>query len=117
MPERRKYTRRDLMFYSRVVDANTGRMVGNLLNITPEGAMVLSEKQIPPDIAMELHIELPEEISPKPELIFQAISLWCQPDINPEFFDVGFQFQDVSEEKAEVIQRLVKEYGFRDRAS
>jgi hypothetical protein len=115
MAERRKYTRRDLMFYSRVVDAKTGRMVGNLLNITPEGAMVLSDRQVSSGIAMELHIELPEEISPKPELVFHAVSLWCQPDINPEFFDVGFQFQDVSDEKAEVVQRLVKEYGFRDR--
>jgi hypothetical protein len=101
------------MFYSRVSDGITGRQVGNLLNITIGGAMVLSDRPVEPHTVMELHIELPEGIANKPELVLTATSLWHQPDINPEFYDVGFQFKEVSSADQEIIQILVKEYGFR----
>jgi hypothetical protein len=101
------------MFYSRVSDGITGRQVGNLLNITSGGAMVLSEKPIEPQTKMQLHIELPEGIAEKSELVIDATSLWHQPDINPEFFDVGFQFAQVSPTDQAIIQVLVEEYGFR----
>ena len=113
MQERRKASRKDLIFYSRVSDAITGRQVGNLLNITAGGAMVLCEKPIEPQIVMELHIELPDGIAEKSELVITAASVWHQSDINPEFYDVGFRFQEVAPEDQEIIQVLVKEYGFR----
>ena len=113
MQERRKASRRDLIFYSRVSDAITGRQVGNLLNITVGGAMVLCEKPIEPQTVMELHIELPDGIAEKSELVITATSVWHQPDINPEFYDVGLRFQEVTPEDQEIIQVLVKEYGFR----
>jgi PilZ domain len=114
MPERRKFRRKDLLFYARVYDSKSGRTIGNLLNITPDGAMVLSEKQVDSDLMMELHIELPDGIATKQELVFTAKSLWCQPDINPEFYDVGFQFDKVSDEDGKIIQRMIEEYGFRE---
>lgn len=113
MEERRKARRRDIMFYSRVNDGITGRQVGNLLNITIGGAMVLCDKPVDPQSVMELHIELPEGIAPKSELVITATSIWHQPDINPEFLDVGFQFQNVSPNDEEIIDSFVNEYGFR----
>jgi len=113
MQERRKTSRRDLMFYSRVRDGISGRQVGNLLNITVGGAMVLCDRPIEPQIVMELHIELPDGIAVKSELVVTATSLWHQADINPEFYDVGFQFHEVDPADHEIIQRLIKEYGFR----
>jgi hypothetical protein len=117
MEERRKTNRRDLMFYSRVNDRITGQPVGNLLNITTGGAMILCEKPVDPQDVMELRIELPDGISVKSELIIPAISLWHQPDINPEFYDVGFMFQKVTPADQEIIQVLVEEYGFRQQYS
>ena len=113
MQERRKMNRRDLMFYSRVHDSISGRQVGNLLNITVAGAMVLCDKPVEPQTVMELHIELPDGIAEKSRLVITSTSLWYQPDINPEFFDVGFQFGDVTPADQEIIQVLIKEYGFR----
>lgn len=103
------------MFYSRVYDAKTGHTIGNLLNITVEGAMVLSDRQVTANILMELHIELPDGFADKSELVIKGKSLWCQKDINPEFFDIGYQFLELNPKDEEIIQKLVKEYGFRDR--
>ncbi len=39
---------------------------------------------------------------------------WCAPDINPEFFDVGYQFANVSDEDGQIIQAIIEKYGFKD---
>jgi len=113
MAEKRKFPRRDLIFYSRVSDGKSGRALGYLLNITPEGAMILSEKTMDVDLEVELHIELPEGLSDLKEMVIPARSRWCQPDINPEFYDVGFMFTNTSQEYTELILKLVEEHGFR----
>jgi hypothetical protein len=114
MQDRRKYPRKDLLLFANVYDSRSGKIVGTLLNITLEGAMVLSESQIDKDNTMELHIKLPENFVQKNELIFTANTRWCGPDINPEFFDVGYQFANVSEEDGQIIQTIIEKYGFKD---
>jgi len=113
MAEKRKFPRRDLIFYSRVSDGNSGRALGYLINITPQGAMILSEKPLDVNLEMELHIEIPEGLSDLSEMVILARSRWCQPDINPEFYDVGFMFLESSKEYTALILRLVEEHGFR----
>ncbi|OGN88994.1 MAG: hypothetical protein A2Y88_09810 [Chloroflexi bacterium RBG_13_48_10] len=114
MRERRKYPRKDLLLFANVYDKKSGRIIGTLLNITLEGAMVLSESRIDSDRVMELHIKLPDDFVTKQELIFTANSRWCGPDINPEYFDVGYQFANVSEEDGEIIQKIIEKYGFKE---
>jgi hypothetical protein len=97
-----------------VYRSDSGKIIGTLLNITLDGAMILSEGKIDSNKVMELHIKLPENFVHKHELIFTANSRWCAPDINPEFFDVGYQFVNVSEEDAKIINAIIEKYGFRD---
>jgi hypothetical protein len=114
MLERRKYPRKDLLLFANVYDSKSGKIIGTLLNITLEGAMVLSENRIDANNVMELHIKLPDDFVHKNELVFTANSRWCGPDINPEFFDVGYQFANVSEEDSKIIQAIIEKYGFKD---
>jgi hypothetical protein len=114
MQERRKYPRKDLLLFASVYDSSSGKIIGTLLNITLDGAMVLSENKIDSNRVMELHIKLPENFVQKHELVFTANSRWCAPDINPEFFDVGYQFANVTEEDGKIIQAIIEKYGFKD---
>jgi hypothetical protein len=114
MQERRKYPRKDLLLFANVYDSKSGKIIGTLLNITLEGAMVLSENRVDADNTMELHIKLPENFVQKNELVFVANSRWCGPDINPEFYDVGYQFANVSDEDSQIIQAIIEKYGFKE---
>jgi hypothetical protein len=114
MLERRKYPRKDLLLFANVFDSKSGRIVGTLLNLTLEGAMVLCENRITSDKEMELHIKLPDNFVEKNELVFKANSRWCAPDINPEYFDVGYQFASVSDEDSKIIQVIIEKYGFNE---
>ncbi len=112
MGERRKAERKDLVYYSRVSDTISGRDLGNLINITPEGAMVLCERPVEADKVMQLVIELPEGLASKTRVQVDGKSLWCREDVNPEFYDVGFAFTNLAPEDAEIIQSLVENYSF-----
>jgi hypothetical protein len=114
MQERRKYPRKDLLLFANVYDSKSEKIIGTLLNITLEGAMVLTESKIDQNNEMELHIKLPENFVKKHELIFTANTRWCAPDINPEYFDVGYQFANVSEEDRNIIQAIIEKYGFKE---
>jgi hypothetical protein len=114
MQERRKYPRKDLLLFANVYDSKSGKVIGTLLNITLEGAMVLSENRVDADNTMELHIKLPENFVEKNELVFVASTRWCGPDINPEFYDVGYQFANVSDEDSQIIQAIIEKYGFKE---
>lgn len=114
MEERRKIKRRYLMFYTRVFDARTRELLGYLLDITAEGASLISEHPLPTAQDFKLKMELSEEIADKPYLTFEAHSLWSRPDVDPHFYDTGFRLTQITSEDIAIIQRIVEAYGFRD---
>jgi hypothetical protein len=114
MTARRKFKRRYLMYYSRVFDRKTGRVLGYLVDLTPEGIMIISEEPIETEQTFRLRMDLPEGLSTKGNLDFEAASVWCKADIDPHFYGTGFQISEVSPDDIALIERMIQEYGFRD---
>ena len=114
MDERRKLKRRHIMFYSRVFDRKTGKLLGYLGNITIEGVMVISEAPINTGENYKLRMDLPEYIYKKPVLNFQAISLWCENDVDPNFYNTGFQLKGIAQEDNDIIASFINDYGLRE---
>ncbi len=111
MAERRKLKRQHIMFYSRVFNRATGEFIGYLGNLTPSGAMIISEKALPVQEAYQLRIDLPEDMYKKPFLNLHARSVWCQRDVDPNFFNIGFEVKDVSPEDEMIIEQINADYG------
>ena len=111
MPERRKIQRQYLMYYSRVYDGDL--LLGHLVDITSQGIMVMSEKPILTGLVFRLKMELSSDIAEQTFLEFTAKSLWCQPDIDPDFYDAGFELVDVLPSDVEIIERIVEAYALR----
>jgi len=114
MEERRKLKRRHIIYYLLVFDQDTQSMLGHLVDITPQGMMVISEQPLEVGRLYNLRLLLPYQIAGKRELIFQAHSKWCQKDLNPDFYDTGFQLLNVSDEDIRTIDWLIEQAGFRD---
>ena len=114
MEDRRKLKRKSLMIYSRVFDLQTTKLVGHLVNITPEGAMLISETPVPGGQDYRLKMELSPDVADVPYLEFEARSLWCQPDVNPQFYNTGFRFLSIAPESIAIVQKIVEAYRFRD---
>lgn len=114
MEERRKLKRRHIIYYLLVFDQDTQSMLGHLVDITPHGMMVISEQPQEVGRLYNLRLLLPYQIAGKREVIFQAHSKWCQKDLNPDFYDTGFQLLNVSDEDIRTIDWLIEQAGFRD---
>ena len=114
MEERRKLQRKYLAFFTRVFDRRTGEMLGHLANVTTQGAMIISEAPVVTREEFRLRMDIPEEIFGKDHLDFEARTIWCQADINPRFFNTGFQFSNIAPQDIDIIERIIVEYGIRE---
>jgi len=114
MFDRRKVKRRFLLYYMRVFDSERREQLGNLVDITPLGAMIVSENKLPENEMYQLKIELSADVSELPFLELKALSIWCHQDIDPSLFNTGFRFQDVPAEAYDIIQNIIERYGFRE---
>ncbi len=112
--EKRRLKRSHLIYYLRVFDRSNNETLGHLVDITPEGAMLISENPIPVNTQYQLRMQLPAEIFGRAYLDFDAESLWSKRDINPDFHDAGFRLMNVSVKDTAIISRLIDDYGFRD---
>jgi hypothetical protein len=114
MQERRKVQRKSLMAYSQVFDLYGGHLIGYLGDLHLQGAMVIGQKLINENTELTLAIELPD----LPDISFSRITIparvaWCQQDISPEFFNIGFEFKEVTPEQIRVVEAIMENYEFR----
>ena len=114
MQERRKEQRKNLMAYTQVFDLNGGHLLGYLGDLNLHGVMVIGDKPLAENTELTLAIELPE----LPNINTSRITIparvaWCQQDISPEYFNVGFEFKEVTDNQKMVIEAIMANYEFR----
>jgi hypothetical protein len=114
MEERRKVRRRHVIYYSRVYERTTGELIGHVIDITPEGIKLISEQPIPLHAHFHFRIDLPDDLMSKEYMFFEAESVWCSPDVNPDFYNTGFRVANIPREDAEFLNRMIDETGLRD---
>ncbi len=114
MQERRKEQRKNLMAYTQVFNLNGGLLLGYLGDLNLLGAMVIGDKSMPDNTELTLAIELPELPNINSSRItMPARVVWCQHDISPEYFNVGFEFKEVTDQQKTVIEAVMANYEFR----
>jgi hypothetical protein len=114
MQERRKAQRKNLMAYTQVFDLYGGYLLGYLGDLHLHGAMVIGQRFLEENTEVTLAIELPELPNNETSRItIPSRTVWCQQDISPEFFNVGFEFKTVTDEQAALIEAIMNNYEFR----
>ena len=110
--ERRLTERRKFGYYMRVMDNNTGELVGYLADISPRGFKLDSKQALLVSKDYSLRLDLTPEISDKPYIIFVARAKWSQPDLmDPYAHNDGFQIVSIAPRDEEIFQRIVAKYG------
>jgi len=113
MQDRRKRTRTSLMSYSQVFDLHTGRLLGYLADLTEAGAMAICQKPLEEGLSLALQLEVPELPDTKLErLTLEARVVWCQPDVSPEYLNVGFEFKSPTPEQLAILRGIMQVYEF-----
>jgi PilZ domain. len=113
--ERRKSKRRSLTYYMLVLDANSREMLGHLVDITPLGLMMDSQKALPLERDYRLRLDTMPDVADKNYIKFTARTKWCLPDVvEPYLYDVGFSIIDITPHDAEIIRQIAEKYAARE---
>ncbi|OGR45156.1 MAG: hypothetical protein A3J80_03480 [Desulfobacula sp. RIFOXYB2_FULL_45_6] len=110
--EKRRFDRKQLYYYLKVLHEKTGALAGYLGDISLKGLMLFSKESAELKKVFKFRINLNEEFGMKENLVFNAESLWCEKDANPEFFIIGFKFMDMDQAGIDIVTYLIKKYGF-----
>ncbi len=110
MQERRKFKRIHLIHYLTIFERDTNKLLGNLVDITPEGILIITEKPVEKGQVFHFRMNLPEDFTEAQELNFDVESVWCEVDINPDLFAVGYHLLNTPEEDIAIIYKLIEEY-------
>jgi hypothetical protein len=113
MQERRQEARKSLMAYTQVFDLYAGVLIGYLGDLTLKGAMVIGDRPLVVNTTLTLAVELPElEGVRASRIIFPARVVWCEQDISPDYFNIGFEFSQVKPEQKQIVQAIIRKYEF-----
>ncbi|MGI9537355.1 MAG: PilZ domain-containing protein [Desulfocapsaceae bacterium] len=108
--ENRTVERRRLVFYLRVLDQDSPRILGHLTDISTAGIRLVSERKIKKDTVYNARLILPKEVSGRIEMQLKISCIWCRPDPIPEFHVAGFEFVEIDLEQKKLIDALNSEF-------
>ena len=110
METKRQHERYYLSYYLKVIDRQTDLAIGHCVNVSEGGMMVISSEPIKTKTIFQLKMFLPEEIEGSRYMNFIGVSKWCQNDENPDFYNTGFQLQNVTPELIQIIKHLINNF-------
>jgi hypothetical protein len=110
MDERRKHVRKATSDYFLIYDRETEELVGRVLNLSPAGAMVISESPVTVSRIIKCKMVMPRIISTRDYISFDAECRWCSENKRWKWFEIGCQLSNVSEEDQRIIQKLIGEW-------
>ncbi len=112
--EKRLVDRKYIVFYLRVFDGMSRKVLGHLVDISQQGIMMISDNPIEVNETLRLRMSLPAQLKDASEVLFAATSRWCKQDENPDFYLTGFFLHDIEAETENVIRRLIDDFGYVD---
>ncbi len=114
MSYKRRLKRRHLIYYLSIFNRENDRLVGQLVDITTRGLMLTCERPLDDGIEFKMRMLLPDVIDGDNQINFDAKSVWCEKDINPNFFAVGFEFTSINRKTLNTIENLIQDFSFLD---
>lgn len=110
----RQVSRKYLVFYLRVFDGMSSKILGHLVDISEKGIMLVGDNPVPVGEDYRLRMRLPTQMKDQTEIVFTATSRWCKNDANPDFYLVGFQIQELDPKARELISSLIKDFSYNE---
>ena len=89
--EHRLFRRRSISISFRVHDAETGKFIGRIGDISKGGLLVYGPSQLLTGQLYRLRIDLPDDHGRARSVVLPAKAMWSGYDTNPEFCSTGFR--------------------------
>jgi len=108
----RRIERWYLACYLRVFDDRTGEIRGQLVDIAPQGMLLIGDSPVPVERTWRVRMRLPVTARDQHLITFTAISRWCRQDSQPGFYLTGYQIGDLSPKLEKLLNALIHDFGY-----
>lgn len=105
----RQRDRTRLIYYLRVFDADTGRVLGHLIDLAPEGMMLKGDRQIEPKKTFSVRMDLPKNVMSEQHISFTVHSLWSRKEQGATH-TTGFRIEEISRETLGIVRTLMEQF-------
>ncbi len=106
----RRQERAHLIYFLRVFDAESGDLLGQMVDLTTDGIMVIGEGAAAPRQHYRLRMDLPRNVPMGRHLTLEARCKWCRRDPSGDFHSMGFRLQDMSPEAHRAVEQLIERF-------
>lgn len=114
MFDKRKEPRKKLMAFTPVYSLHPKILLGYLEDLTPHGARVVGDVELVEGTTIQLSIEFPEGTPNVPSLPFLIHGRVARALVDEAHFEnLGFEFVDVTDEQAAILEAVIQRYEFK----
>ena len=103
------------VFYLRIYNADSNKILGHLVDISEKGLMLICDRVVPINEDYQLRMRLPAQMKDRREILFRATSRWCKADANPGFFLAGFHLRMLESASRELILALIRDFSYSEK--
>ena len=112
--EQRLQSRRELIYYLKIVEVRTRQELGRLGDLHTRGMLILGESPLTPGDSYEVALELPKALAEeygRKYLFLSFETAWTHPGPkNTTFHESGVSFINTDPDTQEVISRLIDSF-------
>lgn len=106
----RRVERAHLIYFLRVFDAASGELLGQMVDLTTDGLMVIGEHPVAARRKYTLRMDLPRNIPMGGHLTVEALCKWCRRDPGGDFYSMGFRITELPPDTHRVVDQLIERF-------
>lgn len=107
MREYRRRPRKNTPHHVKVIDDESGNVVGRVVDITADGMMVIASQHYTIGRKFHLRVVLPIMVQDRTHLVVHSEIVYCNQDTNPSFFKAGFRFLNIPGEDGFLLEDIM----------
>lgn len=110
MKKHRRRPRKNTPHLVKVLDDATGKPLGRVVDITADGMMLVAENKFEIGTLIDVRVVLPVMVQARTDVNVEAKAVWCKQDSNPQYYKVGFQFQNLSGDDGFLLEDVMQKF-------
>ena len=107
MIKHRRRPRKNTPHLVKVLDMETGKPMGRVVDITADGLMLVADHPIEIGRQFRINIILPVIVQARGEVTAEGVAVWCQHDENPNYYKIGFRFDNITGEDGFLLEDVL----------
>jgi c-di-GMP-binding flagellar brake protein YcgR len=107
MEDYRQRPRKNTPHLVRVLNEDTGKTVGRVVDITADGMMIVTKDKVKVGQLFNFRIILPVMVHHRSDVCMEAKAIWVTADSNSEYSKCGFKFINLAGEEGFLLEDVM----------